>query len=61
MTESKKVSAMNHEAPEFLESDYNDNDLYKVENMSIGDTKEKTEWRKRSLEYESLYVVENRN
>ena len=30
ITESKKVSAVNHDAPEVLESDYNENDLYKV-------------------------------
>ena len=41
MTEYKKVSAVNHEAPEFLESDYNDNNLYQVENMSLSETKEK--------------------
>ena len=28
MVESKNVSAVNHEAPEFLESDYNENYLY---------------------------------
>ena len=27
MIESKKVSAVNHEAPEFLENDYDENDL----------------------------------
>ena len=30
MTESKEVNTVNHEAQEFLESDYNDNELYKV-------------------------------
>ena len=30
MVESKKVSAVNHEAPEFLESEYYENDLYQV-------------------------------
>ena len=35
MVESQKVSAVNHEAPEFLEFDYNENDLYQVENKSL--------------------------
>ena len=43
MIGSKKVSTVNHEAPEFLEIDYNENDLYQVENMSIDETKEKIE------------------
>ena len=41
MVESKKVSAINHEAPEFLESDYYANSLYQVENKSLDETKEK--------------------
>ena len=41
MIESKKLSAINNEAPEFLESDYAENDLYQVENMSLDETKEK--------------------
>ena len=43
MTESKKVSAVNHEATECLESDYDENNLYQVENMSIDETKENIE------------------
>ena len=39
MIESKKVSDVNHESLEFLESDCNDNELYQVENMSLNDTK----------------------
>ena len=31
MIESKKLSAVNHEAPAFLESDYGENNLYQVE------------------------------
>ena len=50
MVESKKGNAVNHEALEFLESDYDENDLYQVENMSLDDTKEKIEWSKRVLE-----------
>ena len=41
--ESKKVSAVNHEAPELLESEYDDNNQYQVENMSLDETKEKME------------------
>ena len=41
MTEPKKLSAVNHKAPEILESDYNENNLYQVENMSLDETKEK--------------------
>ena len=37
---SKKVSAVNHEAPGFLESEYDEKDLYQVENMSLYETKE---------------------
>ena len=39
----QKVSATNHEAPEFLESDYGANDLYQVEKMSLEETKENLE------------------
>ena len=31
----KKVSATDHEAPEFLEYDYDANDLYQVDKMSL--------------------------
>ena len=41
LNETKKLSAVNHEAPEFLENDYNDNDLYEVENKSLDETKAK--------------------
>ena len=41
MTEPKKVIAVNHEAPYLLESYYNENDLYQVDNMSLDETKEK--------------------
>ena len=39
LNETKKVSAVNHEAPESLENDYYENDLYQVENMSLDETK----------------------
>ena len=57
MVESQKVSAVNNEALEFLESDYNENNLYQVENMSLDETEEKIEWHKRVLEYEGSYVI----
>ena len=61
MVESKKVCAINHEVPEFLESDYDANDLYQVDNISLDETKEKMEWRKHALEYENSYVIENQD
>ena len=59
MVKSQKVSAVNHDAPEFLESAYDANDLYQVENMSLVETKAKIELRKPALEYENSYVIEN--
>ena len=53
------MNAVNHEALEFWESDYDENNLYQVENMSLGEAKEKIEWRKRALEYESSHVIKN--
>ena len=41
MIESKKVSAVNHELPDFLESDYDANNLYQVEKIGLDKTKEK--------------------
>ena len=41
LNEPKKVSAVNHEAPQFWESDYSENDLYQVENVILHETKEK--------------------
>ena len=41
MVESRKVGAVNPEAAEFLESEYDENNLYQVENMSDYETKEK--------------------
>ena len=40
LNEPKKVSAVNHEEPEVLKSDYNENYLYQVENIILGETKE---------------------
>ena len=50
LTENQKVSAA-REAPEFLDSDYDENDLYQVYKMSLEETKEKLDWRKRAFEY----------
>ena len=61
MTEPQNVGAVNHEAPWLLESDYDDNDLYQVENTSLDKTKEKMEWSKRALECEGSYLISNRN
>ena len=41
LNEPKTLSAVNHEAPEFLENGCDENDMYQVENMSLDDTKEK--------------------
>ena len=40
LNETKKVSAVNHKAPYILENDYDENDLYQMENMSLDETKE---------------------
>ena len=60
---TQKVSATNHEAPEFLDSDYDRNDLYEVEKMSLEEIKEKLDWRKRVFEYKkkNSYGIEIRN
>ena len=50
MIEPKKVSTVNHDSLRFLENDYDENDLYQLENMSLDDTKEKKEWRKSAIE-----------
>ena len=41
LNETKKVSAVNHEAPELLGNNYDENDLYQVENISLDESKEK--------------------
>ena len=40
LTENQKLSAA-REAPEFLDSDYDENDVYQVDKMSLEETKEK--------------------
>ena len=60
---TQKVYATNHEAPEFLDSDYDANNLYKVEKMSFEGTKENLDWHKCAFEDEkkNSYGIENRN
>ena len=63
LNETQKLSAINHEAPEFLDSDYGANALYQVDKMILEDTKEKLDWIKRAFEYENknAYGIKNRN
>ena len=49
INEPQIVSAVNHEAPEFLESDYHENNLYQVENLRLDETK-RIELSRRALE-----------
>ena len=60
---TQKVSATNHEAQEFLDSDYYAKILYQDDKMSLEETKENIDWRKISFEYKrkSSYWIENRN
>ena len=60
---TQKVSATNNEAPEFMDSDYDANNLYQVDKTSLEETKEKLDWRKRAFEYKKKksYGIENRN
>ena len=48
---TQKVSATNHEVPEFLGSDYDANDFYEVEKISLEKKKKELDWRKREFEY----------
>ena len=43
-----------------LDSDYDDNDFDQLDRMSLEETKEKLEWRKRAFEYEqnNSYEIE---
>ena len=40
LNEAKKVSDVNHKALEFLDSDYNEKDVYQVGKMILENTKE---------------------
>ena len=60
---TQKVSATNHEAPEFLDSDYDANDLYEVDKTSLENTKEDMDQRKCAFEYKTknVYGIKNQN
>ena len=60
LNETQKVNA-SRKGPEFLDSDYDDDYIYQIESMSIEETKEKNERRKREFECEQKisYGVEN--
>ena len=49
LTEDLKISDV-REAPEFLDSDYDENDLYQDDKISLEETKEKIELHKRMFE-----------
>ena len=36
-----------------MDSDYDDNNLYQIDKMSLEETKKKLEWRKHAFEYEN--------
>ena len=61
-TKIKKVSAK-REAYENIESEFDENDLYNMDNMILEDTTEKLEWLKHAFEYKqkSTYGVENQD
>ena len=61
LNETPKVSAA-REAPEFLDSDYDENNLYHFDKMSLEETKEKLELSKCTFECEqkNSYGIENR-
>ena len=48
INETQKLSA-EREAQEFLDSDYDDNNLYQVYKMSLEETKQKLDWCKRGF------------
>ena len=49
MQGNRKVS-IGRESNENIESDFDENEMYQIDNMSIDDTKEKLEWFKREFE-----------
>ena len=50
---TQKLSATNYEAPEFLDPDYDTNNLYQVDKIILEDTKENLDWRRCAFEYEN--------
>ena len=59
---TQKLSAA-REAPAFMDSDYDENDPYQVDKISLEENKEKLEWFKREFEYvqKNSYEIEKRN
>ena len=53
LNETQKISATDHEVPEFLDSDYDAKYLCQVDRISLEDTREKTDWSKRAFEYKN--------
>ena len=60
---TQKVSAINSEAPEFLGSDYDANDLNFFDKITLEETKENIDWYKRAFESEekNSYGIEYLN
>ena len=62
LNENKKVSA-EKEAPAYVESNFDENELYQIDNMSLDETKEKLDCRKCAFEckLKNIYGIENHN
>ena len=60
LQENQKVSA-EEESHGNIESGFDQSEIYQVNNMSLEDTKEKLEWRKRAFKHElkNTYGIEN--
>ena len=50
LNETQKVSSA-REAPEFLDFDFDENNVYQVGKISLEETKEEIEWRKCVFEF----------
>ena len=50
---TQKVSDKNHEAQEFMDSNYSANNFYEVEKTSLEETKEKLDWHNCAFQYEN--------
>ena len=62
MQENQTVGAEKGEY-ENIESDFDESELYQIENMSLDDTKEKLEWHERAFEckLKNIYDIEKHN
>ena len=62
LNETQTVSVA-REAPSFMDSDCDENELYQVEKMSLEETREKLEWNKCAFErkHKITYGIEMRN